>query len=839
MLQSGSAILWANAQQLELTLPEMAASETGGAAIIGYDMQIDDGLNGEYRYVIGGNRSANTLQTSVFLTAEDGLQSGLTYRVRFRAINEIGEGPWSDIAFVRAVVLPSAPPSPVVTAFDATQIDLTLPRAPDDGDSAGGTAMRYNLHANEGEDGSAFHNITAYDGTALTYSIAAGAAIGASGGTFTVGKVYQFKLTAENEVGDSELRYPAPVTRIALGRAPLQPTQPTIDFTYSTDTYNNMSWPMPTPTDSLPLIRYLIYSDLGIPGNSDLVYNSTDMNVLTFLHHDLLPGILYSYWLQVENFNGLSPNLTQDATAHASRYACAVPRLFTSLEIVAKSATVISLTWSEPLVFTGCEILSYQVYADDGSAGTLTAVGTALPGTQHAFDVASPTVHTLVLGAEHRLAVVATTHVGSVQSNVVSAIVADLPAMPAAGPVVVKAETDVTKIRASFSEFSSSASDTGGSLILSYQLQRTAAVTAIQAAQVAVDWYDIGGAAGNYSLDTDYTIEGLQKGGNYGFRYRAINVNGPGPWSEITVITAATIPSAPPAPQYLSSTGTQIVLGLSRSADDGGTAIYDYELEIDQGNSADVRISSSASSFTKIVQYSYTVDGLQFTVDVGTLGLTAGRLYRFRWRSLNFMGYSPWSDTARIGLGALPSAPGTPTRLANSADGVYIYNTRTSIGLQWAAVTGDALPVYEYRVYVDDGNLINRTEAYRGPLTYTTVDELIAGVEYTFTVTAISYNGEGANSSTVALRSCVPPSGVATPTLFYSTETSVTLRWGQPDDDGGCEVSAYQMYRDDGAGGAITTPVSFDDATDFVAEPYKFEHVVVLGASFAGKTVRF
>ena len=56
----------------------------------------------------------------------------------------------------------------------------------------------------------------------------------------------------------------------------------------------------------------------------------------------------------------------------------------------------------------------------------------------------------MVLGAEHRLAVVATTHVGSVQSNIVSAIAADLPAAPAAGPVVVKSETDVTKIRASF-----------------------------------------------------------------------------------------------------------------------------------------------------------------------------------------------------------------------------------------------------------------------------------------------------------------------------------------------------------------------------------------------------
>ena len=118
----------------------MAASETGGAAIVGYDMQIDDGLNGDYTFVIGGNRSANTLQTKVFLTAQDGLVSGLTYRVRFRAINEIGEGPWSDVAFVRAATLPLAPPSPIVTAFDATTISLSLSRTPDDGGTGGGTA---------------------------------------------------------------------------------------------------------------------------------------------------------------------------------------------------------------------------------------------------------------------------------------------------------------------------------------------------------------------------------------------------------------------------------------------------------------------------------------------------------------------------------------------------------------------------------------------------------------------------------------------------------------------------------------------------------------------------
>jgi hypothetical protein len=71
--------------------------------VIGYDMQVDDGHNGPWRFVLGGNRSANTLTTSVFLTAEsDGIESGLSYRVRYRAVNSIGEGPWSDVAYILA-----------------------------------------------------------------------------------------------------------------------------------------------------------------------------------------------------------------------------------------------------------------------------------------------------------------------------------------------------------------------------------------------------------------------------------------------------------------------------------------------------------------------------------------------------------------------------------------------------------------------------------------------------------------------------------------------------------------------------------------------------------------
>ena len=119
-LRLSTPLLWAKAQELHLTLPELDPSETGGTEIVGYDMQIDDGHNGDYRFVLGGDRRNNTLATYVFLTAEkDGIEAGLSYRVRFRAINALGEGPWSGVALVRAAVLPSAPASPVVTYFDA------------------------------------------------------------------------------------------------------------------------------------------------------------------------------------------------------------------------------------------------------------------------------------------------------------------------------------------------------------------------------------------------------------------------------------------------------------------------------------------------------------------------------------------------------------------------------------------------------------------------------------------------------------------------------------------------------------------------------------------------
>ena len=273
--------------------------------------------------------------------------------------------------------------------------------------------------------------------------------------------------------------------------------------------------------------------------------------------------------------------------------------------------------------------------------------------------------------------------------------------------------------------------------------------------QIEDNFFDVEGSTLNQSLSTEYTVTGLVRGQDYGFRYRAINANGGGVWSAITYITAATIPSAPAnAPEYVSSTNTQIVLKLSRSYDDGGAAIADYELEIDQGFPPTALITSGISTFTKVTQYVYSTHWFSYTIDSTTLSLTPGKLYRFRYRSKNKMGYSPYSDTQRIGLGALPSAVSGLSRRAEVA-GEVAWNSNTTIGLSWTAVTGDTLPIKEYVIYMSDQLQATMSEIYRGTFTYTKIENLVPGATYNFKVSAINFNGEGALSIAIAKRSCV------------------------------------------------------------------------------------
>lgn len=75
-------------------------------------------------------------------------------------------------------------------------------------------------------------------------------------------------------------------------------------------------------------------------------------------------------------------------------------------------------------------------------------------------------------------------------------------------------------------------------------------------------------------------------------------------------------------------------------------------------------------------------------------------------------------------------------------------------------------------------------------------------------VSALNYNGEGPKSVPLSIQACVIPSGVPNPVLVSSTITSITISWGSVENDGGCPITGYAIFRDDGLGGPITTEVN-------------------------------
>ena len=148
-------------------------------------MQIDDGRAGEFSSVLGGGLDTPAEMTLETYVRVNNLIKGAVYRVRYRAINSIGYGPWSDVTYARVAQVPQPPPKPTVTSVDETQIELALSMSADNG---GTVITAYHLYINEGSNGSTMHEITDYDNVSGTYTVLVGDLVGTH--TVSVGNTY-------------------------------------------------------------------------------------------------------------------------------------------------------------------------------------------------------------------------------------------------------------------------------------------------------------------------------------------------------------------------------------------------------------------------------------------------------------------------------------------------------------------------------------------------------------------------------------------------------------------------------------------------------------------------
>lgn len=73
---------------------------------------------------------------------------------------------------------------------------------------------------------------------------------------------------------------------------------------------------------------------------------------------------------------------------------------------------------------------------------------------------------------------------------------------------------------------------------------------------------------------------------------------------------------------------------------------------------------------------------------------------------------------------------------------------------------------------------------------------------------ALNFNGQSSESSVYAFNACKVPVMNAIPFKIASTTASITVGWDHPIDDGGCPITGFAVFRDDGAGSAITDEVN-------------------------------
>jgi hypothetical protein len=102
--------------KIGVSLPVVTAD--GGSMITSYHLMMDDGMNGDFISVVGGENQVANLNRQ--LTITNGVVKGRTYRFKYRVRNQIGWSDFSTTTYILAANPPSKPPAPTYVSSTNT-----------------------------------------------------------------------------------------------------------------------------------------------------------------------------------------------------------------------------------------------------------------------------------------------------------------------------------------------------------------------------------------------------------------------------------------------------------------------------------------------------------------------------------------------------------------------------------------------------------------------------------------------------------------------------------------------------------------------------------------------
>ena len=747
-----------------------AAPNSGGSRITRYQVQYRTANASDWIDWTPAGADGNPMRITARSTTITGLTNDTIYTIRVRAVNRVGNGPWSNLRSLAASdIPPTAPAAPAAPTLAAGRQSLIVAWiAPDNG---GSTITDYDVQYRQYRvDGDTDWNDWDFTGTGTSTTITG----------LTNGSFYQAQLRASNTAdGTGPGNWSAASARGAPG-APAVPAMLRAGAGESGQVV--LSWDDPGNTT---ITGYQLTID------DETSTTTATATTTSYTATDLTDGTGYSFAVRAVNDAG-----TGDvATITAAPGQPAPPNELTAAAVGGQ----VVLSWGDP---GNATILRYQVSAtindpdtdtdDDDRSWTTVALTTSYTATG------------LTAGTSYTFAVQAVNDYGDGQESTIIATPGAPAQVDRLAAAAVQGKNGQVKLswedprNATITEYAVTIDDGTSSTTATATTTRytatgltkgdsyTFAVRAVNGAgegplsdsvtaapgkpakvadlaaaavkdqdgHVKLSWEDPGNATiTKYQLRTDdsasynditatpvlngdgtttntlsYTATGLTKGVSYTFAVRAVNDAGNGNRS---TIAAAPGPPAGPTGLAVTAIGSNEVK-VVLSWDAGNATILRYQVSTTINDPATDTDDDDRSWTTVALTTSYTATGL-----------TAGASYTFAVRAVNDYG-----DGQESTIIATPGAPAVPTGLAAAA----VQGKRSHVLLSWNEPEPPNAAILHYQVSVTTD----------GPRSWTTITDsnanttsykatgLTEGVSYTFAVRARNYAAEGDEATITA-----------------------------------------------------------------------------------------
>jgi titin len=293
-----------------------------------------------------------------------------------------------------------------------------------------------------------------------------------------------------------------------------------------------------------------------------------------------------------------------------------------------------------------------------------------------------------------------------------------------------------------------------------------------------------------------YKDKDLVNGMAYTYHVTAFNDFGESDLSEEVTGTPATIPSKPLAIDAQPG-NSEIEISWTAPTDNGGAPINGHIVLRKEGDGEYLQLVEVAAGET-----TYT-----------DAEIRPGATYSYNIRTRNRMGLSLEGEEVTV---VAQGPPGPPVDL-------IIVPGDGSISLTWGSpINNGGSEITGYTIYRSDPELESLLILDEvGPETISYEDAQVTnGENYIYQVSAVNAFGESFSNWSQAYQPLGTP-GAPTSISLVSEDDAITISWSVPDEDGGCCIEFYRIYRTTEDGEMKEIGLVGSDRTTFVDDSRK------------------